>query len=164
MTDEFDLSQVTPVDVTDSPLLDSTVTPDHDLSRDASDKPAKAVRSLGQNRKPRPTIRRTKPGELTQPITQFYVLLGLGIAPFAPFTSATIGNNAEQCAQAWDKLAQENDAVRRVLLAMIETGAWAGLVAAHTPIAIAVMMETGRMPERFAAAASTLIGSDNEST
>lgn len=50
------------------------------------------------------------------------------------------------CAEAWMRVAENNDAVRRVLLMFIEGGAYGALIAAHIPIILAFMPEqTKRM-------------------
>lgn len=46
---------------------------------------------------------------------------------------------AEICADAWMNLAEENDAVRRMILFFIESGAWGKVFAANAPILLAAL-------------------------
>jgi hypothetical protein len=48
---------------------------------------------------------------------------------------------------AWFDLAENNDSVRRWVLAFIEGGAWGKVIGAHTPIFMAVIPES--VLERF---------------
>lgn len=43
--------------------------------------------------------------------------------------------------EAWERVAEINPKIRRVLLKLMETGAWSALVAAHTPILLALLMK-----------------------
>lgn len=97
---------------------------------------AKAPRTSPKKERKVPT---NKPGQFVQPLTQVYAFLGVGLMPFDAECAAAVMTSGEQCAKAWDELAQKNESVRRALAALTETGAWGGVIAAHMPIAVAVL-------------------------
>src|SRR3982751_3098548 len=67
-------------------------------------------------------------------VERFYVMLGMGFMPFDVELSAKIVEIAEPAGEAWDELARKNEVVRRVLVSMLETGAWGKVFAAHAPL------------------------------
>lgn len=95
------------------------------------DKPSKAT-------PPKP-----REGALVKPLTDMYTSVGLMLAPFDQACSVAFIDNAENCARAMEKLARENESVRRVINAMMSTSAWGGVIAAHLPILLMVMMHHG---------------------
>ena len=46
---------------------------------------------------------------------------------------------ARYCAEAWGELAKENDAVRRGILLLVETGVWSKVFMANMPILVAAL-------------------------
>jgi len=97
-----------------------------------SDKPRKPPR----DKKPLPP--KPRPGQLTKPLSEFYGAIGLMIVPFDEPCGTAIIANAENCARALENLARENEAARRVIMALIQTSALGGVIAAHIPLAMAV--------------------------
>jgi hypothetical protein len=63
--------------------------------------------------------------------------------PFDQVCGSTIISNAEECAKSLDKLAQENNAVRRALNSLVTTSALGAVIVAHIPIAAVVMAHHG---------------------
>lgn len=82
-------------------------------------------------RKPLPPIPRNG---FAPDVERLYVMMGLSIMPFDVEMSARITEIAEPAAQAWDELARKNEVVRRVLVSLLETGAWGKVLAAHAPL------------------------------
>lgn len=77
-------------------------------------------------------------GHLARQFTQLYVSLGTFMYPFdAPCANAVI-NAAPKCGEALENLARENPAVRKALLAMVETSVWGQVIVAHAPIMLAI--------------------------
>jgi hypothetical protein len=99
---------------------------------------------LGTNKKlrggPRKLVERDR-----EKIEQLYTALAMGVMPFKPKTAQMIAQSAEDCANAWFQLADENDSVRRTLLMFIEGGAWGALFAAHMPILMSLIPD-GKLP------------------
>lgn len=79
-------------------------------------------------------------GMFVQPLTELYGFLGMGIMAFDPMCGTAVITSAEQCAVSLDKLAKQNHAVRRVLVAVTQTSALSAVVAAHMPILMAVVL------------------------
>lgn len=87
----------------------------------------------------------SKPGEFVEPLTQMYTMIGMGTVALDVRAGhedhncgPTIVENAEKIAQSWDELAQKNDNVRKALRTMLQGSAWAGVIGAHLPIAMAI--------------------------
>lgn len=99
----------------------------------------------------------SKPGEFTQPLSDLYSMIALGVSVMDARSghddhncAQTIAENADTIAAAWDDLAQKNAGVRRALRKMVQGGAWAGVIGAHVPIALAIASNhmPGAIPER----------------
>jgi hypothetical protein len=84
-----------------------------------------------RDRKPLPPIPRNG---FAPDVEKFYVMLGMGMMPFDVELSAKIVECAEPAGEAWDELARKNEVVRRVLVSLLETGAWGKVFAAHAPL------------------------------
>lgn len=114
--------------------------------------------TLGQNKKLRSPIR--KLSEQDRPRVQsLYVVVAGVVRIFHPRAALAIDMQADACVTAWFELAENNDKVRRALLAVIEGGDWGKLFMAHLPIIIAVLPEsmvervmTGALSSMFSAA------------
>ena len=88
----------------------------------------------------KPIPPKPRPGTLVKPLTDLYTSIGTMMAPFDQPCGMAIVANAEPCAIAMENLARENPAVRRALLAMVETSIWGQVIAAHAPILVTVFM------------------------
>lgn len=77
-------------------------------------------------------------GQLARQITQLYVSLGTFMMPLDAACAGAIINAAPQCGEAMENLARENPAVRRAILAMVETSVWGQVIVAHAPIMLAI--------------------------
>lgn len=102
---------------------------------------------LGTNKKPRSGVRALTNDD-KEKIATLYTFGAMGLMPFKPKAAQAMAGSADKCAEAWFDMARENDRVRRVLLMLIEGGAWGKVFAAHTPILIALLPE-GMMPAQF---------------
>jgi hypothetical protein len=97
-----------------------------------------ALGSLGQNKKVRSPIRKLVEAD-KEKIANMYVFGGMALMPVRPQAAQVMAGSADACADAWYELAQENDTVRRVLLAVIEGGVWGKVFMAHMPILAALI-------------------------
>jgi len=142
---------------TDAPAIDEEITPrpaGSQIPPGVKDAGKKAGGIFGNNRRARGGPRRTKPGELVEPLTNYYMTLALFLTPVKPDVAMSImapvvvgieddgvtgvtKTRAQVCAEAWDELAQENDAVRRAVLWLIEGGKWGAVFMANLPILMA---------------------------
>jgi hypothetical protein len=92
---------------------------------------------LGNNR---PSARARKlTDEDRDKIAMYYQHLAIPLSLFAPDVGKVLSRGADDCADAWMKLAEENDSVRRAILALMEGSAWAGILTAHLPIVVAAL-------------------------
>jgi hypothetical protein len=77
-------------------------------------------------------------GALVGPLTDLYTTIGTMLCAFDQQCGIAVVNSAPKCAEALDKLAYENDAIRKTLYRLLETSAWGGVIAAHSPIIFAI--------------------------
>jgi hypothetical protein len=141
-------------DFTRTPEKEPPVTPPK-VNQKNPPKPASTVfGKLGTNKKLRSPVRKLtrepgKDGELSdlERLIGWYHALSNGSKMFHPKLSMALADQAEECAYAWFDLAEKNDSVRRFLLGCIEGGAWGKVIAAHSPIFMAVLPE--KVLERF---------------
>ncbi len=107
--------------------------------------------SLGTNKKLRSPVRKlTRPtvvdgnradNERTDwdKLVNFYVIIAGASERFHPRFAQAVDLNAERCVDAWFDAAEQNDNVRRGILACIEGGALSKVFFAHLPIGMAIM-------------------------
>jgi hypothetical protein len=124
-------------------IKDEPVIPDFRASQDKTTgfpfrKPAGDKRSTTRTPKPRIVVPKTKPGHFVEPLTQMYAGVAMAIMPFDPVCANAVMVSASRCADSLDKLAQENDAVRRALFALTRTTAIGMVFVAHMPILLAI--------------------------
>jgi hypothetical protein len=94
-------------------------------------------------------------------VEKLYVLLAMGIMPFDVELAGKVQEIAGPAAEAWDELARKNEVVRRVLVSLIETGAWGKVTAAHLPLfTLAIARMTGESVRTTFAA--SLLGQEAE--
>lgn len=89
--------------------------------------------------------RNTRKPDLTQPLMQVYVTVGMALAGF-PATrndAQVVFANAENAAKSVAKLADDDPKVRKVIEKFLSASAYAGVVAAHMPIVIGIMANHG---------------------
>jgi hypothetical protein len=93
-------------------------------------------RSQRKIKKPLPPIPRNgfAPG-----IEKMYGAIALAVMPLDMEFASAIMQVAPEAAKAWDELARRNEAVRRMLTAMMETTAWGAVIAAHVPLMLLLM-------------------------
>lgn len=75
---------------------------------------------------------------MRQQLSDLYQFIGASVRPFDDLTGQTIIDNADKCADSVYKLAQSNDAVRRVIISLTTTSAVGAVVMAHLPIVLAL--------------------------
>lgn len=121
---------------------DATATPS---KPDTFDKTAKSttkapLASLGQNKSPRSGIRKLSDVDHAR-ISAWYRNIGDICKMFHPRLAAALHDKADDATDAWFALAENNDRVRRGILAVVEGGDWGAVITAHIPILIAVIPE-----------------------
>lgn len=100
---------------------------------------------LGTNKKLRSPVRKLTPTDRDK-IATLYTFGAAGLMPFRQKAAMAMAEGAETCADAWMELADQNDNVRRVLLAFLEGGVWGKVFAAHLPILVALIPESALPP------------------
>lgn len=129
-------------------------TPDHTKSRNVPPGIKRAIGKLGANKKVRGGPRPLKPDDI-QRIEDYYDMLAWAVTAYKPDVALAIrdevtvsededgtretATRARLCAEAWGELAKENDSVRRVILFMVETGAWSKVMMLNLPIIVAAL-------------------------
>lgn len=133
-------------------------TADEEMIIGTDDAPAAPKRPRGRPRKvpgtaaapetgsgPRPKISTEVPmppkGVLAGGVANAYVFAGMGVGMVRPQTGMTLAANADECGKAWETLAEQNPAVRRALLSLLQTSAWGGIIAVHIPIVMMAVQE-----------------------
>jgi hypothetical protein len=110
-------------------------------SRDTSPREQRRTPPPPREHKPLPPIPRNG---FAPDIAKLYVMIGLGLMPFDVELASRFTEIAQPAGEAWDELARKNEAVRRILVALLETGAWGKVMAAHAPlVALAVARLSG---------------------
>lgn len=113
-------------------------------------KPATAKRGRGGKRPGAGRPAGAKTGQSTanldRRLTDLFTMVGAATFAVNPADGMAIMQNAEPIAKALHELAKENAQVRRVLLAMLNTSAWGGVVMAVTPLALAIAGNHGMLP------------------
>lgn len=96
--------------------------------------------SLGTNKKARSGIRALTE-EDGRKLANWYRRIGKVVRTFRPALGVALVEQADDCADCWLELAENNDKVRRGILAFVEGGAWGNVIAAHAPIFMAALPE-----------------------
>lgn len=99
-------------------------------SRDSSPRGMRAL-PAPKEKKPLPPI---PPNGFAPAVEKMYGTIALAVMPLDMELAGAIMQVAPEAAAAWDELARRNHAVRRVLVAMMQTTAAGALFAAHMPI------------------------------
>lgn len=100
---------------TDNPLFESTDTP-------KVEKP----------------ISKVKPGALARSLADMYGAIGFGVSMFDQSCGQVIIIEAESMANSMEKLAMENESVRRVLERLLSVNAIGQVIAAHMPVIMGI--------------------------
>lgn len=119
-------------------------TPDHTatktslrdkLRRGGEDAPPTArKRTASRARKPAPKM----PADLGKQVAELYALAGMMLAPFDMHCAGAVMESAERCGEAWEDLARHNEAVRRVLVSLVQGSDWSKVILANGPIISAI--------------------------
>jgi hypothetical protein len=84
-------------------------------------------------------IPRTPKGGLKKALEELYTTVGMGVMMMDPHCGTVIIENAPKCAEALNNMADQNQALKRILLRIVETSLIGELMFAHAPIVMAVM-------------------------
>lgn len=122
---------------------------------------AQTDREPGSGRRPRGKRRKSGPredappppfraGPIAKGVNRMYLKAGkivrLMDADIGAAIIASVTKEAEDdttVGEQWEEVARNNPRIRAFLLNMIETSAWGGLIGAHIPILLAVLMKEG---------------------
>lgn len=99
---------------------------------------ASPLSNLGGNTKARSPIRRLNDDD-EKTLADWYRRAAKIARKFRPELADALEEQADDCAHTWCELAATNDKVRRMILGVIEGGEWGKVMAAHTPIIMAVL-------------------------
>lgn len=164
----FDESQITDAPKDSLPPIndekpDEFGVPNHENSKEPKTpfnfrKPVGDKRDTKTKPKAKKPAPRARKGMFVEPLTQLYVGLGMTIMAVDPVCANAVIKSAENCAKSIDELAYQNEAVRRAVMALTQTSAVGGVIIAHMPILMAVMIHhvpaaqniVGNMGQSFA--------------
>lgn len=110
-------------------MMNGNLTPPAGIGKQRASKRIK-VSSSG----PKITPAKPRPGALKAPLMKMYATIGMTTMAFDPVCGQAIIANAEQCAEAVEELARQNEAVRRIVYQLITTSAWGAVIGAHLPL------------------------------
>lgn len=88
-----------------------------------------------------PKGRSRRQGKIAKELESLYATMGTMAYPFNPRVGATVIQQAGPCAEALEELARSDPRVRRALEALLTTGAWSAVIAAHLPIMVVIATE-----------------------
>ena len=109
------------------------------FQRKRSSPTAKATKATTARRVAEPP---SKPGTFVEPLETIYSMVGVGVSMIDKpdhECGPVIAENAHDIAVKWDELAQKNPDVRRALRKLTQGSAWAGVIGAHVPVALAII-------------------------
>lgn len=90
---------------------------------------------------------RGRPPVLQKQLEEMFMALGMGAAVIGDsFDGEVIAENSHELAESWYKLAQQNAAVKKALEAMMQTGAWSGVVMVTAAVAVPILQNHGAIP------------------
>jgi hypothetical protein len=148
------ISEIPPIDVKPDPSAS------HKLNGDSKISSLFAPSSTKPPRKEKaPTPSMPRPGVIKKRLSELYVGVGVMLSPVDPVCAKATMDSADDCAEAMEQLCRENEAVRRVVLKLIETSTLGKVIVAHLPIMMAVAMH--HMP-MFQQAAGQQLADDVE--
>lgn len=132
--------------IEDVPFDAGEVAPQPDNARGAP-RASGRIGKLGGNKRARGGPRKLTNDDIDK-LAGMYGFAALAIQPLNPKVAAAFAESADSCADAWRSLAEQNDAVRRAILWIIEGGALGAVFLAHMPILIAAIPED-KLPPMF---------------
>lgn len=140
------MTETAPPFFEDVPVDIGEVPPESDNARTGPRSTTK-LGKLGANKKSRSGVRPLLRADVDK-LAGMYGFAAIAIAPINENVANAFAESAEPCAEAWFNMAQQNDAVRRAILWIIEGGAVGALFLAHLPILIAAIPPE-KMPPMF---------------
>lgn len=85
---------------------------------------------------------------LEKRLEEFFVTVSMGVTFTGDFYSAEIlRQSAENMAQAWNRLAQQDARVKRVIERMLDGGAWGQVISVNIAVALPIMQHHGIYPQ-----------------
>lgn len=84
--------------------------------------------------------------DLTQPLTEIYTTLGMGLTFLNPADGILLIEHGENCAKSLNELAKTNSAVYSALDKLCTGGAMGAVMMAHAPIIMGIMANHDLMP------------------
>jgi hypothetical protein len=83
-------------------------------------------------------------------LTEFYSNAAAMLCMIDPTCGTVFAESAEQMAHSMCELAANNPAVKRVLMGLLEKTALTAVIAAHTPLVVAVLAHHTKLPQMVA--------------
>jgi hypothetical protein len=93
---------------------------------------------MGLNKQPSSGIRKLNKTD-GEKIASMYTYVGMGVSAVNMRLAKAIATNADTCGEAWVEWGNENDKLRRRILAFLEGGAATKVFMAHAPILAAAV-------------------------
>jgi hypothetical protein len=102
---------------------------------------------------PEPKKKRTPPASrgrkknLTEPLTDMYMSIGMGLMLLNPLDGQVVCENAPKMAKSLNKWGESNPTVYRSLERLCTTSAMGGVIAAHAPVILAIAANHDLLPK-----------------
>jgi len=135
-TTEFDFGDALKNDA--APVFDKPQRPKWGVGPKKTATPPAKKAPAARGRKPKVDVPPSKKGEFVDDITMFYTTIGMGVALKDQQCGTAIVQSAPGIAEAWDKLAESNPAVRKALRTLTKSTAIGAVIAAHAPVLMAI--------------------------
>jgi len=108
--------------------------------------PAKTVQKKAEP-KEKSNRPRGRPPELQKQLEEVFTGIGMMTAvAINEFDGEVIRDNAASLAESWNKVAQQNATIKRILTSIMETSAWSGAIASTAAVAIPIMQNHKAIP------------------
>lgn len=114
---------------------------EHRAADPSKSKSRKPFGGLGANKARASGVRKLTNADIEK-LAEVYRTAAFAVTLFHPRLGSAVSLQAEACAESWRGVAEENDRVRRAILALIEGGQWGSVVVAHLPLIIAALPES----------------------
>lgn len=111
--------------------------------------PPAATKSRSDTPPPKEPSKETRgrPPVLQKQLEEMFLAMSMGVAVVGDsFDGEVIAENAHELAESWHKLAQQNPAVKRALEAMMQTGAWSGVLMTSAAVLVPILQNHGVIP------------------
>lgn len=125
------------------PLDDDTGATD---TTDATDTDTSVDDFTEREKPPRTPELRKMERQLADLYAQAAIIAGIATGPTGNMAATVVTAKADVLAGSWIDLAERDQRVRRAIKSVLQSGGWAGVIAAHIGVALPIAAMTGVLP------------------